>query len=59
MQNPKNLILFVHILNKYLYFLDIHSKINVDEINKLIDLINEHISSIRSDGKSEEAKQSI
>lgn len=59
MQNPKNLILFVHILNKYLYFLDSHSKINIDEINKLIDLINEHISSIRSDGKAEEAKQSI
>jgi len=59
MQSPKNLTLFVSILNKYLYFLNAHSKITVDEINRLIDLINEHVSSIRSDGKSEEAKIAI
>jgi len=46
MGTPKNLSLFVHILNKYLYFLNSHSKISIDEINKLIDLINEHVSTI-------------
>lgn len=59
MQNPKNLYLYVTILNKYLYFLEIHQMITIDEINSLIDLINEHVSSIRSEGKTEEAKVSI
>lgn len=59
MQTPKNLTLFVSILSKYLYFLNAYSKITVDEINKLIDLINEHVSSIRSDGKAEEARVAI
>jgi hypothetical protein len=60
MASPKNLKLLVGILNKYIfYFLMRHSRITAVEINGLIELINEHISSIRSDGKFEEAKEAI
>mmetsp|Transcript_54426 Transcript_54426/g.62365 ORF Transcript_54426/g.62365 Transcript_54426/m.62365 type:complete len:782 (+) Transcript_54426:65-2410(+) len=54
MASPKNLILFVHILNRYLfYYAKGISSIKSDEINLLIDLIKDHISSIENEGNGE------
>ena len=60
MSNPENLILLVKILNKYIYF---YTKridwISVAEINKLVELIKEHISTIRNEGKTSSASDGM
>lgn len=56
MQTPKNLILLVTILNKYVFYIHKNSRVSPMQVNQLIELINEHISSIWSDGRSEDAK---
>jgi len=55
--NPKNIVLFVTILNKYLYFMvnEVPS-IEGEAVNSLIELIREHLSNIESDS---EAKTSM
>lgn len=56
--------MFVDILNKYLFFMEklygeVHSIIDAKEANELIELIKEHVSTIKSEGKFQEAKNSI
>lgn len=51
--NPKNVILFVMILNAYLYYLEKQvSTIEIEDINNLIELAKEHISNVESEGES-------
>ena len=69
MTQGKNLYLFAHILNKFLYFYSIDAEfvslkhnnlintlqISADDVNNLIDLIKEHIDQAQSDDQMKEA----
>ncbi len=60
MMHPGNLYILVGILNKYVYFFARqHERISAFEINKLIDLIKEHISTIKGEGKFQEASNAV
>lgn len=53
MNNGKNLYLFAHILNKYLYYFSIDADfITADDINNLIELIKEQIDQASPDDQA-------
>ena len=50
MTNPQNLVLFVDLLNKYLYFINAEEeivKISAEQIKETIELIRNHIQTIK------------
>ena len=50
MTNPQNLILFVDLLNKFLYFINAEEdlvKIEAEQVNEIIELIKNHIQTIK------------
>ena len=52
MTNPQNLVLFVDLLNKYLYFVDANDEtvtIKADQIDEIIELIKNHIQTIKNE----------
>ena len=52
MTNPQNLVLFVDLLNKYLYFVDAGDEIvtiKADQIDEIIELIKNHIQTIKNE----------
>ena len=52
MTNPQNLVLFVDLLNKYLYFINAEEeivKISAEQINETIELIRNHIQTIKNE----------
>ena len=56
MINPQNLILFVDLLNNYLYFVDHGDEIvtiKAEQINDIIDLINNQIETIKNEMSAE------
>mmetsp|Transcript_39192 Transcript_39192/g.44875 ORF Transcript_39192/g.44875 Transcript_39192/m.44875 type:complete len:115 (+) Transcript_39192:1658-2002(+) len=60
MKDAENLSLLVSILNKYIYFYMTEAdQVSISDISQLIDLINENISQIKSEGKAEKAKLGI
>lgn len=50
--NPKNVVLFVMILNSYLYYLEKGVGLETEDINNLIELAKEHISNVESEGEN-------
>ena len=60
MTNPKNAILFIKIINKYLFFIEKSESddsidfINPDTINDLIELVKNHIQSMKIENKDSE-----
>ena len=57
MTNPQNAVLFIYILNKYLYFIEkceneeLLEFIKVDNVNDLIELVKNHIQSMKIENK--------
>ena len=57
MTNPQNAILFIHILNKYIFFIEKCDKedfldfIRIDSVNDLLELIKNHIESMKIENK--------
>ena len=52
MTNPQNLVLFVDLLNKYLYFINAEEeivKISAEQIKETIELIRNHIQTIKNE----------
>ena len=52
MANPQNLVLFVDLLNKYIYFADIGDEIitiEAEQIDEIIELIRNHIQTIKNE----------
>ena len=52
MTNPQNLVLFIDLLNKYLYFVDAGDEIvtiEADQIDEIIELIKNHIQTIKNE----------
>ena len=60
MTNPKNAILFIKIINKYLFFIEKSENdesidfINPETINDLIELVKNHIQSMKLENKDAE-----
>ena len=60
MTNPKNAILFIKIINKYLFFIEKSESddsidfINPETINDLIELVKNHIQSMKIENKDAE-----
>ena len=60
MTNPKNAILFIKIINKYLYFLEKSENdesidfISAETINDLLELVKNHIQSMKLENKEAE-----
>ena len=60
MTNPKNAILFIRIINKYLFFIEKSENdesidfINPETINDLIELVKNHIQSMKLENKDAE-----
>lgn len=60
MTNPKNAILFIKIINKYLYFLEKSENdesidfISAETINDLLELVKNHIQSMKIENKEAE-----
>ena len=60
MTNPKNVILFIKIINKYLFFIEKSENdesidfINPETINDLIELVKNHIQSMKIENKDAE-----
>jgi len=55
MTNPKNLYLYIDILNKYLYFIEKDNEdfIQKEELEDLFETINNHIDTIKNEGNNE------
>ena len=57
MTNPQNAILFIHIINKYLFYIEKSDKedfldfIRVDAVNDLLELVKNHIQSMKIENK--------
>ena len=52
MTNPQNLNLYVDLLNKFLYFIDVENEIvtiKADQIDEMIELIKNHIETIKNE----------
>ena len=60
MTNPKNAILFIKIINKYIFFIEKSENdesidfINPETINDLIELVKNHIQSMKIENKDAE-----
>jgi hypothetical protein len=60
MTNPQNAILFLYIINKYLYLIEKFDKdnflefIQVENINDIIELVKNHIHSLKVENKEAE-----
>lgn len=53
MTNPQNLILLVHLLNKYIYFIEKGTEIvNASMINDIIEAYSNHLEAIKSENTS-------
>ena len=60
MANPKHLHLFVALLNKYLYYYYTECQwVSEEDINKLTELISEHIANIKGEGKTEAIMETL
>ena len=55
--NPKNMVLFINILNKYLYYVEVDEKktvdINKEKIEEIIEYIQNYIVTIKTDKDSD------
>ena len=60
MKDASNLRLLVGILNKYVYYYGRgHERITAFDVNNLIGLINEYITTFRSEGKAPDAHNAV